>query len=257
MVPLGKKEAGWLRTKEDALHRSIALGHASLHDRPGLWADDPDRPRSVLWLREGDEGALEAFAAGVPGPAVGWLAARARGRTIALLAPPAWEKSVRAIGGGVEIAIIQTRRGPESWEARPSPIATRRLALADRPAFEAIAPPWALRSWGDYPTLIEKGLAIGVPTSDGLASIAWTYESDQAHEKLGVSTFERFRNLGLARSAASALLGRITEERHKKPIWVTSTENPASIALARKLGFSNPTEEPLIRWTPPAIEPPP
>ena len=46
------------------------------------------------------------------------------------------------------------------------------------------------------------------------------------------------------------MLERIVKDRRKAPIWVTSSENTASLGLARSLGFANPVDETLLRWTP-------
>src|SRR3954462_11957083 len=94
MIPI-REATDWLPRSDDAPHRSGALRHAATHGRPGLWGDDPRRPSSVVWLREGDGGIWEAFAGGIAGPALDWLAAEPGGRTIALLAPPSWEGPVR------------------------------------------------------------------------------------------------------------------------------------------------------------------
>ena len=254
MVPLsGQATVDWIENPGDAPHRSTALRHASIHDRPGLWGDDRHSPSSVVWLREGDEGGWEAFAEGVPGSTLAWLATRSRGRPIALLAPPSWERSVRAMGGRVESGVIRTWLLPErSHPASPMPtIEVRRLTLEDGPAFEATAPAWALRSWGDFRRLISPGVAFGVRAPGVLAATAWTYESDHGHDKIAVATWPRFRRLGLGRAVASTLVDHILSDRRKSPLWVTTRSNLASIALARSLGFATPVIETLLRWTPP------
>ena len=156
------------------------------------------------------------------------------------------------LGGRVEAGIIQTRLRPESspWHAPPNPVEIRRLTPDEGPAFEADAPAWALRSWGDFATMISRGAAFGVPTVGGFASLAWTYESDLEQDKIGVFTVARFRNLGLGRAAASALVGHVLEDRRRSPLWVTTSDNPASISLATSLGFSGRVDETLLRWTP-------
>ena len=252
MVPLLIRGPDWVRKADDAPHRSTAFRHASLHQRPGLWGDHPVRPTSAVWLREGDEGGWEAFGAGRSSPAVGWLAGRSEGRPMALLAPPSWEGPVRLIGGQVEASTIQTRSFPESLgPPPPAPrVEVRRLGIEDREPFEATAPPWALRSWGDFATLLLRGAAFGVPMPGGLAGLAWTCESDIEHDKLGVATLPRYRGLGLGKAAAAALLDHVARIRRKTPLWVTGRDNTASIALAVALGFSDPVEEKLLRWTP-------
>jgi hypothetical protein len=252
MVPIEGLATERILSIDDGPHRSMALRHASIHGRPGLWSDDPDRPSSVVWLREGDDRAWEAFASGAPEPALGWLEGRSEGRQIALLAPPSWEIAVVARGGQIDRGVVRTWLRPDP-PGPPSPSTTievHRLAPGDRSAFEATAPSWALRSWGDFATLISRGIAFGVPTARGFAALAWTYESDHQRDKIGVATLPRFRNLGLGRAAASTLVDHIAFERRKSPLWVTTPSNAASIVLARSLGFSAAFDETLLRWTP-------
>src|SRR4051812_21696003 len=77
MVPLDPTAVRSLRSwpGEPPCPGLLALRHALDYSRPGLWGDDAKRPRSVVLLRAGD-GRREAFGAGEPGPAVGWLARR-------------------------------------------------------------------------------------------------------------------------------------------------------------------------------------
>ena len=252
MVPLRMKAPDWVRKADNAPHRSTAFRHATLHNRPGLWGNDPEHPTSAVLLREGDDGEWEAFGAGRPSPAIHWLSARTEGRPITLLGPPSWEGPIRMLGGRVEVGSIQTRLRPELIEtSTPSQrVEVRQLTLEDRTAFEAAAPPWALRSWDDFAALISRGGAFGVPMPGGFASVAWTYESDLEHDKVGVSTQPRYRRLGLGDAAASTLVDHVIRHRQRLPLWVTNPANPASIALAVSLGFSIQVEEKLLRWTP-------
>ncbi len=251
MEPPGAEATKWISTCGDGLHRSVALHHAALWGRPGLVVDDPRRPSSVVWLREGD-GQWEAFAAGLAETALDWLAAEARGRVVALAAPASWEDAVRARAGAgrIEVGSVQTwlRRGPPG--RRVAAVATRRLVAADAAAFAAEAPSWATRAWGDFAGLIERGAAFGVPAGRGFAALAWVFESDHHSDKIGVATVPRFRRLGLGRAAASALADHVERDRRKHPLWTTHADHVASIALARSLGFSRHVSEPLLRWTP-------
>ena len=250
MVTPGPRGVDRLLSGEPPTHRTVALRHAAAHGRPGLRGDDPDRPSGLAWLREGDDGNLEAFGAGDPGPILEWLASRADGRPIALLAPTDWESPIRATGDRVESAVIQTRLRPVPMRLPSTKVKVRRLESDDRPAFEAVAPPWAARSWGDFATLIGLGAAIGVTSPCGLLAMAWIYESDRDHDKVGVFTIPHYRRLGLGRAATGALVDHIVRDRRKHPLWVTTPDNPASVSLAESLGFSVPVEETLLRWTP-------
>ena len=76
-------------------------------------------PPMCTWRR--GPGRLETTAA------IGWLASRAGGRPIALLAPPSWEGPIRMLGGRVEAGMIQTRLRPDSME-----MPTRRRLIRSR-----------------------------------------------------------------------------------------------------------------------------
>lgn len=253
MVPLFLKAPDWVRTADEAPHRSTAFRHATLHGRPGLWGDDPVHPTSAVWFREGDEGAWEAFGAGRSSPAISWMAARAQGRPIALVAPPSWEGPIRLLGGRVEPWSIETwhRPKPTGSSIPRSQVPIHRLDQSDAPAFGALAPPWALRSWFDVATLFERGAAFGVRGNGGFVSLAWIYESDPDHDKLGVWTAPPFRKLGLGRAVAWALVEHILIDRRKSPLWVANSTNSASIALAQWLGFQVQAVERGLHWSPP------
>ena len=236
----------------DASHRATALRHAVMHDRPGLWGDDAERPTCVVWIRPGDDGGLEAFAEGAVGSSLEWLAFEAGGRPVALLAPASWEGAVRSMGGRVETGVVENwvRLGDPSRRRTLGSSEIRRLGLEDAPAFEAAVPAWALRSWGDFSAMIESGAAFGFELDGLFASVAWTYESDGERDKIGVATLSRYRRLGLGRAVASCLIGHIERERGMTPLWVTTPENAASRALAGSLGFVLERAETLLRWTP-------
>src|SRR4051794_34098476 len=104
MVPLAPDAAESVLSRVESTRRAVALHHALIWRRPGLWGDQPSRPTSVVLLRPGD-GQWEAFGTGNPEPAVSWLAAR--GGTVALLAPASWEEAVRGVIGPVERARIE------------------------------------------------------------------------------------------------------------------------------------------------------
>src|SRR5690606_37812824 len=111
MVPLGpdgiEHTLSWLGPAP--LASRLQLRHALLERRPGLWGDHVKKPKSILWLREG-EGQREALGAGDPAPAVAWLAEQSG--AIALLAPQLWEAEALDTFGEAEIGpgIVLTRR---------------------------------------------------------------------------------------------------------------------------------------------------
>jgi ribosomal protein S18 acetylase RimI-like enzyme len=247
MVPLNAHAASHVLSWDDGSRRALALHHALLHHRPGLWGDHARRPTSVVLLRRG-EGQWEAYGTGAPEPAARWLAARRA--PVALLAPDEWDDPLRSVAGAVRRGPIQVRyrTAEEPLPMPPSPIATRRLGAADVSAFAATAPAWALRAWGAPRDCVLEGAAFGVPYQGSFAAMAWIGEVDQFLDAIGVYTAPRFRRLGLGRAAAMALVRHIVMDRRKCPLWATAQDNDASQGLAEALGFSLRMEEPVLRF---------
>jgi len=250
MVPLDAAGVDHARSwlGEPAGPGLLALGHALAFGRPGLWGDDARRPRGVILLRRGDEG-WEAFGAGDPGPAAGWLAECAG--AVALLAPEDWEDAIRAAVGPVARSTVQTW-APTGPILPGPPVPAHRLTAAadDAFAFAEVAPGWALRGWGSYADLIEHGAAFGVPHAGGLAAVAWIFDQSRRHDALAVATAPRFRRLGLGHAAAFALIAHVVRDRHKFPLWSTPPDNAASTALASALGLTVAALQTLLRWAP-------
>ena len=251
MIPLGTEAIDAVLSWGDGLHRTVALHHAAIHARPGLWVDDRVRPSSVVWLRDGGD-QWDAFAAGFAGPALAWLERTALGRPVVLAAPPSWNEIVQARLGRsrIETRAVETWLRPEPEPTRETAALVRRLDLDDADAFQAVAPPGALRAWGDFANLVDHGAGFGAPGRSGLGAVAWVVESDHHLDKLGVATDPRFRRLGLGKAVASALLDEVTFERHRHPLWVVNPANLASISLAHSLGFRTRIRETLLRWEP-------
>jgi GNAT superfamily N-acetyltransferase len=277
MVPLDSLAVRSLRSwlGEPSGPGVLALHHALAYQRPGLWGDHPRVPRSVVLVREGDN-QLEAFGAGEPEPAVAWLADQ--GRAVSLVAPATWREALGTRVGSIEQAAIETWTidpfdltmttmidAPEP-EPRPAPasqavarpesaaprrlVTTRPLIASDAAGFAAAAPTWALRGWGTFSSLVAFGAGFGVPHGNSFAALAWIFDQSAGFDSIGVYTVPRYRRLGLARAAASALISHIARRRRKIPLWSTPPENEASLGLARSLGFTAQATEALVRWPP-------
>ncbi len=248
MVPLrpeAHEHALWRLGLEEA-PGLLALRHALLFRRPGLWGDDARRPHTVLLLRPAGP-VREAFGIGRPEPAAAWLASR-EGR-VALVAPEEWEPRVREVVGPVDRGEVVTLFDlPPRDPAGPCPAATRRLDREDRDAFLRVAPDWALRGWGTFDDLLRHGAAFGVPFEGGYASLAWILDQSERFDAVAVFTVPRYRRLGLALAGARALIRHVRRERGKLPLWSAPSEHAASLALARVLGFAGQVSEPLLRW---------
>src|SRR5437764_235966 len=82
------------------------------------------------------------------------------------------------------------------------------------------------------------GAGYGVPHGPGFAALAWVFDQSAGFDSIGVYTVPRYRRLGLGRAAAAALITHIARRRGKIPLWSTTPDNDASLALAASLGFT-------------------
>jgi RimJ/RimL family protein N-acetyltransferase len=238
-----KRGIGWLTVR-----------HALLARLPGFWGDRERSPYSVIYVREGD-GKAEAFGLLNPHPAVGWLLAQ--GRPFTLLAPDEeWEDEVALEIDPIDRGeIVSWLPGFYRRTVTEKTANVRRLTHDDAAVFQSSAPPWALRCWPSFDSIIGRGAVFGVPFGDTFASLAWVIDRTESYDAIGVYTAPRFRNLGLARAAASALVEHIIHQRRKVPLWAASAANQASTALARSVGFTPRVTEVVYHWPPfaPAI----
>ncbi|AGA24662.1 GNAT family N-acetyltransferase [Singulisphaera acidiphila] len=254
MVPLDAVAAEHVRAwlGEPAGPGLLDLYQALADHRQGLWGDDPKVPRSVLLLRE--EGRqLEAFGAGDPEPAAGWLCRRGE-KSVALMAPSDWWDVVEQRVEGVErVEVLTLSADASEFKPVSSAVVTRRLTANDSKAFLSpeVALEWALSSWGTFRNLVEHGAGYVVPFGSRFAATAWIYSQAGDYEAVGVSTVPRFQRLGLGKAVASALVSEIINTRGKVPLWTTALENEASVATAQSLGFSIAVTETYLRWNRP------
>jgi len=75
--------------------------------------------------------------------------------------------------------------------------------------------------------------------NDQIAAEAYAPFWGDTHAEIGVVTHESFRNRGLATLICAHLIREI-EGAGKSAYWSCNKSNPASIAVARKLGFGCP-----------------
>lgn len=234
----------------------LALRHALRYPRYGLWVNNLRAPTSILFHRRTRTPLeLEVFAAGDPTPVLRWLRRNCPANSVRLLAPDDWDPLIaRAVGKDrqLERGKVETWHDPQPLRSdgkRSAGPRVRPLTRADAPLFTAMAPEWALRGWRSFEFLLTFGAAFGVPHGDGLAAIAWIYDSTDTFDAIGVFTPDRYRRLGLARAAAATLLRHIQQDRRRQPLWSTLASNTESIALARSLGFTQVVHETVFSWS--------
>ena len=115
----------------------------------------------------------------------------------------------------------------------------RRLVAADTSHLEGLDPElaWICKSWGGPYGLARSGCSWGIFVDNRLAAVACTFFLGKSYEDIGILTVPKFRGLGLSTACANALCNDIRARGHQ-PSWVTSPDNPASLRVAEKLGFT-------------------
>jgi GNAT superfamily N-acetyltransferase len=93
------------------------------------------------------------------------------------------------------------------------------------------------------------GAAFGVEVGSGFGALAWVDATDGRYETVGLFTTPKYRQLGLGRAAARALIRHILIDRRRQPLWASSVENVPSNGLACSLGMVASISEPLLRCT--------
>jgi GNAT superfamily N-acetyltransferase len=137
--------------------------------------------------------------------------------------------------------------------AVPTGARVRQLQPTDAGAIAALNPDsrFLANTWGGPDGLAASGYAWGAFAGDNLASLACTFLLGNEIEDVGIATEAPYRRQGLALACAGALCQDI-RRRGRLPTWTTSTDNPGSIYLAEKLGFTQTAAELLYLLGPPA-----
>jgi GNAT superfamily N-acetyltransferase len=122
--------------------------------------------------------------------------------------------------------------------SNPAGAVIRRLVAADAPALAGLSSEsaWVTKTWGGAAGAAASGTAWGVFVEGALASVACPFFVGAQYEDLGVATEAPYRGRGLSAACTRALCQDVLR-RGKLVSWNTSTDNPASIRLAEKVGF--------------------
>ena len=96
---------------------------------------------------------------------------------------------------------------------------------------------WIHNSWGGAEGLAASGHSWGAFVNGRLASVACTFYVGDEYEDVGVVTEPEYRGLGLSAACAAEVCDSVMS-RGRRPTWLVSSQNPASLRVAQKLGFS-------------------
>jgi RimJ/RimL family protein N-acetyltransferase len=137
---------------------------------------------------------------------------------------------------GIDRVMLELQENPSC--SVPPGAALRRLSAEDAADLAALPPDlgWISSTWGGPQGLAASGFAWGAYNDGKLVSLAGTFLVGDEIEDIGVVTVAGHRGRGLAALCASALCQDI-HERGRRASWNTSTDNPASLRVAEKLGF--------------------
>lgn len=117
-----------------------------------------------------------------------------------------------------------------------------RALLEASPHYEA-----TVRRYGSVERFLEVGVAVSLMRGHETLCEAYADASVNGVREIGVTTQERYRGQGLATITCAHLI-RICAELGDRTYWNCAKHNPASAAVARKLGFRDEREYQLIAW---------
>ena len=90
--------------------------------------------------------------------------------------------------------------------------------------------------WPDRERFLEKGKGYCVMKGDNIASWAFSAAVTSEEIDIGIETAEEYKNKGLGKIAANAMIKYVIEQG-KAPVWACHHTNIASNKMAQSLGF--------------------
>lgn len=119
-----------------------------------------------------------------------------------------------------------------------APADVRRLGPRDRDVIAALSTDldWIHKTWGGAAGLADSGFGWGALIEGRLASVACSFFVGTRYEDIGVITEPDYQGRGFSTACASGLIGDIAARGHRAS-WTTSSDNPASLRVAQKLGL--------------------
>jgi len=134
---------------------------------------------------------------------------------------------------------------PGGWSLEPiTPALLARRELAHIGEVEG----WVLSFWRSADDFERLGLGYALRVGEAIASWCLSVYVAGSDYELGVATAPAYRNRGCATRVAAACLARGYPEG-RTPHWHCEETNPASAAVAEKVGFTDPLRYPVLHIT--------
>jgi len=140
-------------------------------------------------------------------------------------------------------ALLPGNRAPDlllgldgGLRAVPNP-AARLLSPADLPLLEAAPDELRRTGWPDLETALEEAPVAGAVAGGALVAVAFASVLTPRFGEIGVATLERHRGRGHATACASAVAGAVLASG-RTALWTCDEAHAASLAIARRLGFT-------------------
>lgn len=115
--------------------------------------------------------------------------------------------------------------------------AVRQIGVADLELLQSAPPEFRASFWGSCHPLLSDGFVACAIVSGQIVATALTAARSERYADIGVYTHEDFRCRGFATAAASIVAKRV-QEAGQTPVWSADADNPPSLRVAHKLGFT-------------------
>ena len=102
--------------------------------------------------------------------------------------------------------------------------------------------------YGSIDNLLDKGIAVCILHGEEIVCEAYADMKIMGVRELGVTTQKAYLGQGFATITCAHLIQICEETGCRQTYWDCAKHNPASAALARKLGFRNEREYQMVAW---------
>jgi GNAT superfamily N-acetyltransferase len=85
-------------------------------------------------------------------------------------------------------------------------------------------------------SILDYGIGVGIILKEKIVAIAFSIHMTEKYADIGIFTLPTHQNLGYSTALATLLIDKL-QRKNITPVWSTDEKNPASLKIARKLGF--------------------